>query len=343
MNNTKMIDRTENEIMKSWIGNRNDPLVSICTITYNQEKFIKDTLNSILMQSTNFSFEIIIDDDFSQDKTKEIIQDYQIKFPNIIKANFKKANIGMMKNFLENIKRAKGEYIALCEGDDYWIDSLKLQKQVSFLAENSDVSIVHTEFDWLDMKSASVTKNYYKTQNIMFTEKYSLHEYFRNTFIRTLTVCFVRKHLAGIETVINKKWTVGDVPLFLYLARDKKIGYINESMGVYRRSLESASASQNIDKQYDFWKGVAPIRSFFYDYYKLKDLKLKKYLDNEYYDGLYSWSIQSQKYPFEFKSLLYKLLNLRLTINDMQMLIVKTLKELKLHNSYLKLKKKFRK
>lgn len=134
-----MIKRTEAEIMVNWKGDILHPVVSVCTITYNHEKYISEALNSFLMQETDFPFEIIIDDDCSPDNTIEIIMKYQKKFPNIIKANLRQKNIGAIQNFFSNIQRGNGKYIALCEGDDYWTDPLKLQKQVEFLDGNDEV------------------------------------------------------------------------------------------------------------------------------------------------------------------------------------------------------------
>lgn len=117
-----MIARTEKEIMQHWEGDLETPIVSICTITYNHEKFIEEALDSFLMQETNFPFEIVVDDDCSPDATAEIIKKYMQKYPNIMNVRLREKNVGSMQNFLENMQRAKGKYIALCEGDDYWTD-----------------------------------------------------------------------------------------------------------------------------------------------------------------------------------------------------------------------------
>ncbi len=131
-----MYQKTEQEIMENWKGDISNPIVSICSITYNHEKYIEEALDSFLMQETNFPFEIVIDDDCSPDNTEAIIRQYKKKFPTIINENIRKKNVGSMHNFIENMKRARGKYIALCEGDDYWTDPLKLQKQVDFLNKN---------------------------------------------------------------------------------------------------------------------------------------------------------------------------------------------------------------
>jgi len=142
-----MIERTESEIMKNWKGDSSLPIVSICTRTYNLEKFIAEALDSFLMQETDFPFEIVIDDDCSTDATVEVIKKYKEKFPTIFNVNLLKKNIGVRMNFIKNMQRAKGKYIAPCDGDDYWTDPLKLQKQVDFLEKHDDYVVCYTSME----------------------------------------------------------------------------------------------------------------------------------------------------------------------------------------------------
>lgn len=117
------------------------PLVSICSITYNHALYIRQCLEGFLMQKTNFAFEVIINDDCSTDGTTEILKEYAEKYPHIIKPIFQQENQyqkgvrGMFQNIV--LPRAHGKFIAICEGDDYWTDPLKLQKQVDFFQKNS--------------------------------------------------------------------------------------------------------------------------------------------------------------------------------------------------------------
>ena len=134
-----MQKRSEQEIMRNWKTN-DSPFVSICCITYNHEPYIKEAIDSFLEQETNFSFEIIIRDDFSTDKTAEIIRDYVGRYPLLIKPIYEKEN-QYSKGIKPDpvvFKKAVGKYIAFCEGDDFWTDPLKLQKQVDFLEKNKD-------------------------------------------------------------------------------------------------------------------------------------------------------------------------------------------------------------
>lgn len=146
----------------------NGPLVSVCVTTYNHDKFIADALESILMQKTSFEFEIIVGEDESSDDTRIICQEYEKKYPNKIRLILRSRKDAMMINnkptgrfnFTETIKAAKGKYIAFLEGDDYWTDPLKLQKQVDILEQNPDCIACH---HW--------HKNTIKNKNGIFEER----------------------------------------------------------------------------------------------------------------------------------------------------------------------------
>src|SRR5690606_34101688 len=119
------------------------PLISVCMITYNHEAYIKQAIEGILMQQTNFDVELIIADDCSTDRTETIIRELIENHSENFKIKYYRhdINIGMMPNFIFSLKKCTGKYIALCEGDDYWTDPLKLQKQVDFLEGNPEYGI----------------------------------------------------------------------------------------------------------------------------------------------------------------------------------------------------------
>lgn len=136
-----MIDKTEQDIMKKWTSKESQsPVVSVCCATFNQEKFICETINGFLIQETDFPFEIIIRDDCSTDKTASIVKDYVAKYPHLIKPIYEKENQYSKGGsaIVSFSKQARGSYIALCEGDDYWTDCNKLQIQVDFLERNTE-------------------------------------------------------------------------------------------------------------------------------------------------------------------------------------------------------------
>ena len=142
-----MINITEKEIMKNWKGDISNPVVSICCITYNHEKYIEETIDSFLMQETNFPFEIVIGEDCSTDNTRKIIEKYKEMYPNIIKLIVSENNVGMQANGQRTMEACIGEYMALCEGDDYWTDKNKLQIQKDFLESNPEYIICYTDVE----------------------------------------------------------------------------------------------------------------------------------------------------------------------------------------------------
>jgi glycosyltransferase involved in cell wall biosynthesis len=145
--------------------NINKPLVSICSLTFNHEAFIRDCLDGFVMQKTNFTYEILIHDDASTDKTQTIIKEYQSKYPDLIKPILQKENQfskGVKGiNGKYNFSRSQGKYLALCEGDDYWTDPYKLQKQVDYMEANPEVVLTHHLYKNIDLdgKIISESKN----------------------------------------------------------------------------------------------------------------------------------------------------------------------------------------
>jgi len=135
--------------------NKQDIKLSVTVITYNQESFIKETLDSIVSQEVTFAFEVIIGDDSSTDNTQEILKDYAKRYPNIIKPIFRKENLGHTGNYIETTRVAIGEYIAHLDGDDLMLPG-KLQKQVEFLDKHPECSMVHHPVNLID-KQGNIT------------------------------------------------------------------------------------------------------------------------------------------------------------------------------------------
>ena len=149
--------------------------VSIFMLTYNQENYIAQAMDSILMQETNFNYRLVIGEDCSTDNTRKICEQYAEKNPEKVKLlPALSKNIGLINNYLRTIKACDGKYIAICDGDDYWIDKGKLQKQVDFLEQNSDFYIVATNLKRLysngemqDFKNNN-NKPYYNFEDLIF-------------------------------------------------------------------------------------------------------------------------------------------------------------------------------
>jgi glycosyltransferase involved in cell wall biosynthesis len=155
-----MLDRTEQDIMKNWRSKEN-PVVSVCCTTYNHENYISDALDGFLMQETDFPFEVVVRDDCSTDQTAMIIKKYVAKYPNIIKPIFEELNQYSkgVRPMPVVLNESLGDYLALCEGDDYWVDKKKLKKQVGFLEDNYDYFLCYTGATLVDDNGFLLVKN----------------------------------------------------------------------------------------------------------------------------------------------------------------------------------------
>lgn len=222
-----MIDYLENEI-----------IVSVFILTYNQENYIGQTLKSVLNQKTNFAFQVVIGEDFSFDDTRKICEEYAILFPDKIKLlpSLEK-NIGLIDNYMRTIMQCTGKYIAICDGDDYWIDDLKLQKQVDFLENNPKFSLVHS----------GVRLSYCNgvTNDIVYNDEIKLRNFndlIAANLIYSVTVLF--RNVIREEKLPQwiLKYPYGDWQTYLWVIKDdSEIGYLKDITAVYRKNIGISS------------------------------------------------------------------------------------------------------
>jgi glycosyltransferase involved in cell wall biosynthesis len=238
----------EKRLVKSLRGNEYRMKLSILMITYNHQNYIKQALDSILMQVTNFEYEIVVGEDCSTDNTRKILCEYQLKYPDKIRLLLPDQNLGMMKNFIQTYQACQGEYIAILEGDDYWTCSNKLQKQVDFLNNNPDFTICFHNANYLweiddHPPHGLLCKESQK-------EVSTLEDLLVENFIPTLTSMFRNRQFGAFpDWFLRMKF--GDWPLHILNAEHGKIGYLNESMASYRvHSCGVASVSRTDKRKY---------------------------------------------------------------------------------------------
>ncbi|NLD79865.1 MAG: glycosyltransferase [Smithella sp.] len=272
---------------QSWPENIT-PVVSICCITYNQEKFIRDCLEGFLMQETTFPVEILVHDDASNDKTADIIREYEARNPGLFKPIYQTENQyskGIKPNTKFNIPRAAGQYIAFCEGDDYWIDPLKLQKQVDFLEKNVDHGLVHTEINLYreerkemihSFNSGLINSNTVKSKTELFD--HILHARIR---IRTPTVMIRKKFLDSIQPN-DMSFLMGDTPRWLDLSQISLFHYFDYPTAVYRSSLNTASRQKDKKKNYRFVLSMYEMRLYYCKKYNYQISKTLIKMYNRY-------------------------------------------------------------
>jgi len=204
-------------------------------ITYNHEKYIAEAIESVVSQKTTFPFELVIGEDCSTDNTRAICIEYQKKYPDIIRLRLNEANEGMMLNWINNINYGQGEYTALCDGDDYWTDPYKLQKQFDFMEANPDFALCsHSVYT---LMCGHLDENIEMERDVLTTE-----DILRKDWGLLTASIFFRKSAhktpGWYYTVKN-----GDYALQLIVSLSGKIKFMSEYMAVYRQHLGGMSST----------------------------------------------------------------------------------------------------
>ena len=251
-----MINITEQEIMENWKGDSSNPEVSICCATYNHEHYIKEALDGMLMQKSDFPFEIIVHDDASTDGTVNIIKEYMNKFPSIIKPIFQTENQWSKGNRIMPIafKYAKGSYIALCEGDDYWTDESKLQIQIDEMKKypECEISFHYATKKYEDDSHEDELFCKHANENKFFTTEDVIH--FAGSFMPTASIC-LRREFTDYVIKSNDKFFKKDITAFFIQVLASLKGnarYLNKNMSVYR-SMGKGSWTESISNDYNYF------------------------------------------------------------------------------------------
>lgn len=222
------------------------PLISVSMITYNHEDFIARAIEGVLLQEVDVPIELVIGEDCSTDATRDAVLTYQKKYPDIIRVIISEMNVGAIENDKRTNMACRGKYVAFCEGDDYWTDPYKLQKQVDFLEANPAYGLVHTDCDHLYQASGKIIKNINKTLKKKFSANLNpfLGLLVREYHLFTCTV-MMRKQLLinamSTEIFCNPNNLMGDTPVWIDIAVNSKLHYIPVSTAVYRKRINSAS------------------------------------------------------------------------------------------------------
>lgn len=321
--------------------------LSIVCITYNQSKYISQCIDSFIMQKCDFDIEVLIHDDCSTDGTKEIIKEYAKKYPNIIKPFFEEENQYTKGNIIKVIKnlysRCIGKYIAICEGDDYWCDEYKLQKQVDFMEAHPDYALCYHPCKILYEERAEQKPDCWGTSSTKNPQPY--YNLLKANNIPANSVMYRTEYL---------KQELFDYPDDIYppdwfthisVAQHGKIGYLPDVMYVYRWHSQGIShtTSDNPAKEIHLKYGIREVNFSYAVWNKVKDRYPQYYNEifvpmlRDVYIAYLSESkldeinILHQKYSQYFKDIKFPNINL----NKFEKIIKKYKKYKKLYNIFL--------
>jgi glycosyltransferase involved in cell wall biosynthesis len=221
------------------------------------------------MQKTTFPVEYIIGEDYSADETRSIVFEYAEKYPDRIRVITADYNVGSKANGRRCVRACRGKYMAICEGDDYWIDPYKLQKQVEFLEKNPEYGMCYAKVRVYIQRQERYLIRAFGGKAITFDELIK-----KNT-IPTPTVCLKKnlylQYLKEIKPE-SKNWLLGDYPLWLWFAHNSKVYFLNEVTGVYRVLKESSSHSRNMENEMRFGVSSVDVQRYFMSLYSHKEI-----------------------------------------------------------------------
>lgn len=224
----------------------NEIMVSVICMAYNHEKYIRDALEGFVSQKTSFAFEVIVHDDASTDGTARIIQEYKEKYPDIIIPIIQKENIGKAYSRYYDyiLPLAKGKYIAICEGDDYWTDCEKLQKQFDFLEVHVDYSLVSHESLKYYMREKTYTRFSEVDYSIPINRELSPSQIILNHNYFHTSSMFFRKDYFYKNNEFLRTHSIYDYVHKMLLVTEGKVYVIPQVMSVYRRESDGAWSSR---------------------------------------------------------------------------------------------------
>lgn len=236
----------------------NDVLFSVAVITYNQEKYIAQTLDSILFQEHDYTYEIIVGEDCSSDGTRKVVEDYVRKYPDIIKPLYNDSNKGLIKNYFNVLEHCHGEFVMQCAGDDYWLPG-KVKAQIEFMRTHPDVGLCYGNINVLHVDtgvfSPFKSKGYTTFEGLI-----------QDPCIPAVSVCFKRnfleKYCSDINP-LNRSWLMEDYPMWLWFSLHSIIVFFPTVLAVYREFQESLSHTSDIDRNVRFLKSTVDVQNFF--------------------------------------------------------------------------------
>ncbi len=280
-------------------------MVSVCLITFNHLDYIKEAIDGVLAQEANFPFELIIADDFSTDGTREVLLEYKRSFPDKIKLILQDRNVGPHKNWTDLILSPDSKYIAYFEGDDYWIDKKKLQKQVDILEGSPGTGMVCTDYRKYFCSTGLTLHNCFR--NRRYESSVAFDDYLLDmSSIGTATIMIrtslVKEYFNEMPSAVLESFIVGDTPLWLFAAARTRISVLPEETAVYRIRDNSACHFRNSEDHYRFVLKGFEIADYFYNRFGNGDSNLLERLSCKKYKAALFHGYRSMNHQLALES-----------------------------------------
>ena len=242
---------------------KNNPLVSVCVTTYNHAPYLAKAVESFLAQRCDFGVEIILSDDCSSDSTLEICRSYAERYPDVVRVLSSEHNVGMRANYRRTLEAARGKYVALCDGDDWWCDENKLSRQVEVLEADEQLGLCYTR-----SRRVQGEREWLYPAGEMYTDFDNM--LFNNTVENSSAVArkdLVMQYYAEVRPEEHPEWLTDDAPMWIWFAAKSKMVAIDEPMAVHRLLPESVSQSGNYLKRIAFCDSLMDISLWFGERY----------------------------------------------------------------------------
>lgn len=249
-----------------------DIKLSVIVLSYNQEKYIKETLDSILSQKHDYSFEVIVCDDASQDRTPNIIMEYATRYDVIVPV-IRKKNLGLIANYFDAVSRCNGEYLMICAGDDYWLPG-KVEKQIIFMDSHPYIGACIGD-------AITIDENGDRTGSMFCTENPSFESHLISNCGPAASFCYrmslVYQYIKEVDPV-SKQWVMEDLPINMWFSVNSKIQYLKGECVAYRVLSNSLSHfdKKQCGRWVEFRKSAFSIRTYFINKYPEKCLRIRE-------------------------------------------------------------------
>lgn len=272
------------------------PLVSILLITYNQQDFIAQAIESVLMQKVNFLYEIIIGEDLGPDNTRAICEEYAAKY-DFIHVLPRTKNLGVTGNWCDCAQHAKGTYMMMLDGDDYWTDPNKMQMQVDFMEAHPECVVCHTNNDILYMNTGAIKpSSKHDVPEGMILEEVMVG---REQIVSS-TVCLrgdaVREYIP-FDVYVKEDFPCEDWPTFVLMAAHGEIRYLPQLTTVYRVGQASVTNEVNYDKIRRYWQRSKHMTECLYAILpELGEFKDAEYFDTYMYNAMLNAAYENNDY-----------------------------------------------